>query len=196
MVKKLMLVLQDPQVSSISSTRPYSDFFNQFLCHPRTPIRIICVFDEQTDIPNSVFFPIKVPVKLPRIVFPHNSPANGCPYEFRSTTGSSMLAHDFGRLCRCECFIIKCAFLEILRRLSNNSFHMQSSIRFTHPSSAVRALHRQACSALIKQRAPPPLSAPSRQLTQAFPFCRGGATGRLPAPPEIHNAFGCLPVLS
>ena len=32
----------------------------------------------------------------------------------------------------CECFILKCAFLEILRRLSNNSFHMQSSIRFTH----------------------------------------------------------------
>ena len=26
----------------------------------------------------------------------------------------------------CECFILKCAFLEILRRLSNNSFHMQS----------------------------------------------------------------------
>ena len=32
----------------------------------------------------------------------------------------------------CECFILKCAFLETLRRLSNNSFHMQSSVRFTH----------------------------------------------------------------
>ena len=35
----------------------------------------------------------------------------------------------------CECFILKCAFLEILRRLSNNSFHMQSSIRFTQKNS-------------------------------------------------------------
>ena len=34
----------------------------------------------------------------------------------------------------CECFILKCAFLEILRKLSNNSFHMQSSIRFTQSS--------------------------------------------------------------
>ena len=32
----------------------------------------------------------------------------------------------------CECFILKCAFLETHRRLSNNSFHMQSSVRFTH----------------------------------------------------------------
>ena len=32
----------------------------------------------------------------------------------------------------CECFILKCAFLETLRRLLNNSSHMQSSIRFTH----------------------------------------------------------------
>ena len=31
----------------------------------------------------------------------------------------------------CECFTLKCAFLETHRRLSNNSSHMQSSIRFT-----------------------------------------------------------------
>ena len=34
------------------------------------PIRLIFLFDEQRDIPNSVPFPIKVPKELLRIFFP------------------------------------------------------------------------------------------------------------------------------
>ena len=58
--QEMVFVLQDPQVSSISSTYG-SDFafFQPFWCHPRLPIRTILVFDEQTDIPSSVFFPSK-----------------------------------------------------------------------------------------------------------------------------------------
>ena len=54
----MVVVLQDLQVSSISSTwDSYS--FHTFWCHPRTPIRIITVFDEQIDLPNLVLFPFK-----------------------------------------------------------------------------------------------------------------------------------------
>ena len=57
--------------SSISSTwEPYSASFQPTLCRPRIPIRIILVFDEQTDIPNSPLFPILVPTQLLRTVFP------------------------------------------------------------------------------------------------------------------------------
>ena len=45
-------------------------FFPAFSCRQRTRIRIILVFDEQTDIPNLVLSPIQVPIELPRIVFP------------------------------------------------------------------------------------------------------------------------------
>ena len=43
---------------------------SHFWYHRRTPIRLILVFDEQTGIANSVLFPIQVPLKLLRTVFP------------------------------------------------------------------------------------------------------------------------------
>ena len=59
------------------------------------------VFDERTYIPNPVFSPIQVLMKLLRIVSPMTT-ANGWPCKFRSrgNMGSSMLSHDFGLLCR------------------------------------------------------------------------------------------------
>ena len=59
------------------------------------------VFDERTYIPNPVFSPIQVLIKLLRIVSPMTT-ANGWPCKFRSrgNMGSSMLSHDFGLLCR------------------------------------------------------------------------------------------------
>ena len=69
--QETMLVVQDPRVPSISSTwEPYAASFQPLWCHPRTPKRIILVFDAQTNIPNVVLFPIQVPVELPRIGFP------------------------------------------------------------------------------------------------------------------------------
>ena len=50
----------------------------------------------------------------------------------------------------CECFILKCAFLEILRRLSNNSFHMQSSIRFTQSCQKKKIKKRKKKNGLKK----------------------------------------------
>ena len=66
----MILVHLDPQVPSISSTlEPFSGFFQPFWCHPRIPTRIIIVFDEQTDIPNSEPIPLQVPIEPPQIVF-------------------------------------------------------------------------------------------------------------------------------
>ena len=46
--QEMMLVLQDPPVSSSFSTLDsYATFFHSFPYHPRIPIRIILVFDEQ-----------------------------------------------------------------------------------------------------------------------------------------------------
>ena len=68
--REMMLVRQDPQVSSISSTlEPFSAFFQPFSCHPRIPTRTILVFGEQKDIHNSAPSPIQVPIELPQIVF-------------------------------------------------------------------------------------------------------------------------------
>ena len=55
-------------------------FFSQN--HPHVPIKIILLFDDQTDIPNLGLFPFLIPIELPRIVFPI---ADGCPYKFRSS---------------------------------------------------------------------------------------------------------------
>ena len=65
-------------------------------------MRIILVFDEQKDIPNSVRFPIQIPTRTFSNCLSHKSPASGCPFKFRSrrSTGSSICLHDFGHLCR------------------------------------------------------------------------------------------------
>ena len=87
----------------------------------------------------------------------------------------------------CECFILKCAFLETHRRLSNNSSRIYlTTKRNSHaivslihtpllggvrsPPSNMQRIDQTACAAAS-------VSAPSHQLTQAFLFlCRGGAT--------------------
>ena len=64
-------VHQDPHFSSISSTwEPYSDVFQPFWWHSRFLTEVTLVSDGQTDIPNLVLFPIQVPIKHTRIVFP------------------------------------------------------------------------------------------------------------------------------
>ena len=69
-----------------------------FWRHPHTLIRIILFHDEQRDIPNLEFSPIHVCIGFSQIAFP----IIVRPYRFRSrgTTGSSILDHDFGHLCR------------------------------------------------------------------------------------------------
>ena len=97
----MMLVLEDQQVSSISSTwEPCSAFFQPFWCHPRKPTNTILVFGGQTDILNLVLFPIQVPNSTSSNCLSDKRPAGGCPYKFRSrgTTGSSMFDIKFGHV--------------------------------------------------------------------------------------------------
>ena len=65
-------------------------------------MRIILFRDEHRDILNLKFAPSHVSIRFSQIAFPNNSPAKRWPYSFRSrgTTGSSILDHDFGHLCR------------------------------------------------------------------------------------------------
>ena len=103
MVKKRCWFSKINQGSSSSSTLNCGfAFFHTFLCHPRIPIRISLVFDEQKDIPKSVLFPISVPIEPLQNCLTHKRLGNVCPYKFRSriTTGSSMFHHDLGHLCR------------------------------------------------------------------------------------------------
>ena len=75
--------------------------FRPILCHPHTQIRIILFHDVQRDILNFEFSPIHVSIGFSQIAFPI-CPATGWPYKFlsRRTTGSSILDHDLGHLCR------------------------------------------------------------------------------------------------
>ena len=76
--------------------------FQPILCHPRTQIEIILFHDEQRDIPNLETFSQPCFNWIFSNCLSHNSPAKGWPYRFRSrgTTGSSILDHDFGHVCR------------------------------------------------------------------------------------------------
>ena len=69
---------------------------------PRLPTRTIVVSDEQIDTPNSVLFHHPSSNGTSSNCLSQNSPASGCPYNFRSigTAGSSMPYQDFGHLCR------------------------------------------------------------------------------------------------
>ena len=98
-VQEIKLIRQDQYVSSISSTwDSNSSFFQPFQCHPRIPKRIDSVLHEQ----KTVLSPIQAPAELPRSVFPTKGLRVGDRTDVRSrgTTGSSMLANDFGHLCR------------------------------------------------------------------------------------------------
>ena len=100
----MMLVHQDQRFSSnfIRMGARFCFIPAFLISRPRIHTRTMLVFDEQTDIPELVLFPIQVPIELSRIVFPTINPASGCPYRFRSrgTAGSLMVDQDFGHLCR------------------------------------------------------------------------------------------------
>ena len=75
---------------------------SQFLCHPHTQIKKLLFQDAQRDIPNLEFSPIHVATGLSQIAFPIIVLPKDDHDKFRSrgTTGSSILDHDFGHLCR------------------------------------------------------------------------------------------------
>ena len=76
--------------------------FQPILSHPHTQIRIILFHNVQRDIPNLEIFSQPCLNRIFSNCLSHNSPAKGWPYRFRSrrTTGSSILDHDLGHLCR------------------------------------------------------------------------------------------------
>ena len=101
MVKKCCGFSRINEFSSICSTQePYSAFFESFQYHPHKPTIIILVFDEQTDILNSVLFPNPSSSRPSSNCPSHKRPASGWPYKFRSrrTSGSSMVDQDFCHL--------------------------------------------------------------------------------------------------
>ena len=77
-------------------------FFRANLCHPHTQKRIVLFHDVQRDILNLEFSPQPCFNRIFSICLSHNSPVKGWPYRFlsRRTTGSSILDHDLGHLCR------------------------------------------------------------------------------------------------
>ena len=98
-----MLVLPNQLLCKVVSTSD-QDFvsFQPILCHPDTQIRIILFHDAQRDIPNLEFSPNRTSIgfsqiAFPIIVLPKDDHTDSPP---RGTTGSSILDHDFGHLCR------------------------------------------------------------------------------------------------
>ena len=71
-------------------------------CHPHTQIRTTFFHGVRISIPSWKPFSQPYPNRIFSNCLSHNSPAKGWPYRFRSrrTTGSSILDHDFGHLCR------------------------------------------------------------------------------------------------
>ena len=98
----MMLVRASQHFSSISYTwEPYSSF-QSFKYHPRIPKRLSLFCDEQMDISQSGTLSHPSSSRTSSNCLSHTRPACGCPNKFRSrgTTGSSMLDHDFGHVCR------------------------------------------------------------------------------------------------
>ena len=76
--------------------------FQPILCHPHTRIRITIFDGVQGDIHHLELFSQPCCNRIFSNCLSHNSPAKGWPYKFlsRGTTGSSILDHDLGHLCR------------------------------------------------------------------------------------------------
>ena len=76
--------------------------FQPILCRPHALKRRILFHDERRDIPKKTTFSHPCFNKNFSNCLSYNSPAKRWPYRFRSrrTTGSSILDHDFGHLCR------------------------------------------------------------------------------------------------
>ena len=101
--KERMLVLQDRQVSSISSTwERCSPFFQSFWCHPRTPIRTMFVFDEQTDIPNAGLLPSQERPNRTSLSFPQEPSkwVSRTSFVREESRDLRCFDHEFGHLSR------------------------------------------------------------------------------------------------
>ena len=86
----------------ISTSEQYFVSFQPILCHPHSHI-IITLFDGvRISISNWKPSPNRTSIGFSQNCLSHNIPARGWPYKFRSrgTTGSSILDHDVGQLCR------------------------------------------------------------------------------------------------
>ena len=98
-----MLVLPNRLLCCVVSTSD-QDFvsFQPISCHPHTQIRIILFHDVQRDKPNLEFSPSHVSKGFSQIAFPIIVLPNGDRTDSlsRGTTGSSILDHDLGHLCR------------------------------------------------------------------------------------------------
>ena len=105
MIQGKMLVLPNPLLYCVLSTSDqYCVSFQTILCHPHTQIRIILCNDVQRDIPNLGYSPSHVSIGFLKLPFPLQSCQRmtvQIPLS-RRTTGSSILDHDFGHLCRVD----------------------------------------------------------------------------------------------
>ena len=86
----------------LSTSDKYFVSFQPIWCHPHTKIRITLFRGVRRSISSWKLSPNHISIGFSQIAFSHNSPPKGFPYKFlsRKTTGSSILDHDFGHLCR------------------------------------------------------------------------------------------------
>ena len=95
-----------PKSTSLLSTFHIGLIFVSFqpiLCHPHAQIRIIFFHDVQRDIPSWKLSPNRISIGFSQIAFPIIVlPKEDDHTDFvqEETTGSSILDHDFGHLCR------------------------------------------------------------------------------------------------
>ena len=99
----MMLVLPNQLLYWVLSTSDQCFVsFQPILCHPHIQMRIIFFQGVRISIPNLETFSQPCFNWIFLNCLSHDSPAKGWPYRFRSrgTTGSSILDHDLGHLCR------------------------------------------------------------------------------------------------
>ena len=101
--QRKMLVLPNQLLCWVLSTSDQGFVsFQPMWCHPHTLIRLILFHGVR--IKHSQFETFSQPYfnRFSQIAFPIEVLAKGWPYRFRSrgTTGSSILDHDYGHLCR------------------------------------------------------------------------------------------------
>ena len=98
-----MLVLPNQFLSWVLSTSDQCFVsFQPILSHPHTQIRITLLTVNEISIPKWKPSPNRTSIGFSQIAFPITVLPEGWPYRFRSrwTTGSSILDHDSGHLCR------------------------------------------------------------------------------------------------
>ena len=98
-----MLVLPNRLLCRVISTSDQDSVsFQPILCHPHTKIRTILFHDVQRDIPNLELSPSHASIGSSQIAFPMIVLPKDDQKKIlsRGTTGSSILDHDFGHLCR------------------------------------------------------------------------------------------------